>query len=43
MSQEKARQIIKDEHDPRLVHVEVLPTNARWKEHRFGEYNRIEL
>ncbi|HEB09912.1 MAG TPA: hypothetical protein ENI06_01715 [Spirochaetales bacterium] len=37
------RGLFKDEHDPRLVHVEVMPTNVRWKEHRFGEYNQIEL
>jgi len=37
------RGLFKDEHDPRLVHVEVVPTNTRWKEHSFGEYHRIEL
>lgn len=35
------RGLFKDEHDPRLVHVEVMPTNVRWKEHRFGEYQGI--
>ncbi len=37
------RGLFKDEHDPRLVHVEVVPTNVRWKEHKFGEYQQIEL
>ena len=31
-----------DEHDPNLVHVEVIPTRVRWKEHSFGEYHEVE-
>jgi uncharacterized pyridoxamine 5'-phosphate oxidase family protein len=34
--------LFKDENDPRLVHVEVVPTRVRWKNHSFGEYNEVE-
>ena len=35
--------LFKDEHDPKLVHVEVVPTNVRWKEGGFAEYKQVEL
>ncbi len=38
-----ARGLFKDEHDPKLVHVEVVPTRVRWKTHSFGEYNEVNL
>lgn len=31
-----------DENDPKLVHVEVVPTRVRWKKHSFGEYNEVQ-
>ena len=31
-----------DENDPSLVHVEVVPTRVRWKNHAFCEYNEVE-
>ncbi len=31
-----------DENDPSLIHVEVVPTRVRWKDHSFGEYNEVE-
>jgi general stress protein 26 len=37
-----ARGLFKDENDPNLVHVEVVPTRVRWKEHSFGEYHEID-
>jgi uncharacterized pyridoxamine 5'-phosphate oxidase family protein len=37
------RGLFADEHDPRLVHVEVTPTRARWKPFGFSEYNPIPL
>lgn len=35
--------LFKDEYDPRLVHVEVVPTNVRWKERGFCEYHKVKL
>jgi uncharacterized pyridoxamine 5'-phosphate oxidase family protein len=35
--------LFKDEHDPKLVHIEVVPTNVRWKEGGFAEYRQVEL
>ncbi len=32
-----------DEHDPKLVHVEVTPNRVRWKVHSFGEYNEVPI
>ena len=37
-----AKGLFKDEHDSNLVHVEVIPTRVRWKEHSFGEYHEVE-
>ncbi len=37
------RGLFKDENDPKLIHVEVIPTHARWKEGGFAEYREIEL
>jgi uncharacterized pyridoxamine 5'-phosphate oxidase family protein len=37
------KNLFKDENDPKLVHVEVVPTRARWKERGFNEYEDIEL
>lgn len=37
-----AKGLFSDEHDPKLVHVEVVPTRVRWKVHSFGEYNEVE-
>lgn len=37
-----ARHLFSDEHDPRLVHVEVIPAHIRWKEHTFGEYHELQ-
>ena len=37
-----AKGLFKDEHDPRLVHVAVIPSRVRWKEHSFGEYHEVE-
>lgn len=36
-----ARGLFSDENDPHLVHVEVIPTRVRWKEHSFGEYHEV--
>lgn len=35
--------LFKDEHDPRLVHVEVVPTRVRWKPSGFSEYRPIPV
>jgi uncharacterized pyridoxamine 5'-phosphate oxidase family protein len=35
--------LFKDEYDPKLVHVEVVPTRARWKTRGFHEYQEIQL
>ena len=32
-----------DEFDPKLVHVEVVPTRARWQPRSFHEYEEIAL
>ncbi len=37
------RGLFKDENDPKLIHVEVVPTHARWKEGGFAEYREIAL
>jgi len=37
------RGLFSDEHDPRLVHVEVTPTRVRWKPSGFSEYNPIPV
>lgn len=37
-----AKGLFTDENDPRLVHVEVVPTSIRWKEHSFGEYKTVD-
>jgi uncharacterized pyridoxamine 5'-phosphate oxidase family protein len=37
------RGLFKDENDPKLIHVEVVPTYARWKEGGFAEYREIAL
>jgi len=37
-----ARGLFSDEHDPKLIHVEVVPTKVRWKTHSFGEYTVVE-
>lgn len=37
-----AKGLFQDENDPRLVHVEVVPSRVRWKEHSFGEYHEVE-
>ena len=37
-----ALNLFSDEYDPKLVHVEVVPTRVRWKKHSFGEYNEVE-
>ncbi len=37
------RGLFKDEYDPKLVHVEVLPTRVRWKPKCFCEYNEVKL
>lgn len=36
-----AKGLFRDENDPNLVHVEVVPTRVRWKEHSFGEYHEV--
>ena len=38
-----AKGLFSDENDPKLIHVEVIPTLVRWKEHSFGEYNPVAL
>ncbi len=38
-----ARGLFADEYDPKLVHVEVVPTLVRWKTHSFGEYNVVPV
>jgi uncharacterized pyridoxamine 5'-phosphate oxidase family protein len=38
-----ARNLFKDENDPKLVHVEVVPTFVRWKQHAFCEYNVVKI
>ncbi len=38
-----AKGLFSDENDPKLVHVEVVPTNVRWKDHSFGEYNIVPV
>ncbi len=35
--------LFKDEYDPRLVHVEVIPTSVRWKPNAFCEYDEVEI
>ena len=37
------RGLFKDENDPKLVHVEVVPTNVRWKEPGFCEYHSVGI
>jgi uncharacterized pyridoxamine 5'-phosphate oxidase family protein len=37
------RGLFKDEHDPRLVHVEVTPTRVRWKASGFSEYTPVPV
>jgi uncharacterized pyridoxamine 5'-phosphate oxidase family protein len=37
------KNLFADEHDPKLVHVEVVPTNVRWKEAGFHEYEQVDL
>jgi uncharacterized pyridoxamine 5'-phosphate oxidase family protein len=37
------RGLFKDEYDEKLVHVEVVPTRVRWKEHAFCEYHEVEV
>ena len=37
-----AKGLFSDEKDPKLVHVEVVPTRVRWKKHSFGEYNEVD-
>jgi uncharacterized pyridoxamine 5'-phosphate oxidase family protein len=37
------RGLFADEHDPRLVHVEVVPTRVRWKPSGFSEYNPVPV
>ena len=37
-----AKGLFTDENDPKLVHVEVVPTKIRWKDHSFGEYNQVQ-
>ncbi len=37
------RGLFKDEYDPKLVHVEVVPTRVRWKPKCFCEYNEVKI
>lgn len=37
-----ARGLFSNEEDPKLVHVEVVPSRVRWKKHSFGEYNEVD-
>ena len=39
----RMRGLFADENDPRLIHVEVVPTRARWKVGGFAEYQDIDL
>ena len=38
-----AKGLFSDENDPKLVHVEVVPTRVRWKIHSVGEYNEVPV
>ncbi len=39
----RVRRHFPDEHDPKFVHVEVVPTRVRWTEPGFGEYHEEEF
>jgi general stress protein 26 len=38
----EAKSLFKDENDPELVHVEVIPAYIRWKDSSFSEYNVVK-
>lgn len=38
-----ARHHFKDEHDPNLVHIEIVPVRVRWKAPGFGDYQDVTL